>query len=576
MVLNTIDYYLAGELNPVYFHVSIFFWYIVQCVLMYLLFLKIINSSITHRWNNYFALFITAYYALHTANAETINYIISRSDSFSTLCIVAGLLFYINPATRKFQLHILSMIVAMLTKQTGLMFIPILFSYVFIFEEDLTLTKVFRLSGGRRLGKVVVKVLPAALVGFGLFILIQKEFSMSGELLGATPINRWVYFMNQQFVVLRYIGNFLIPLGLSADNTVTLTHDFFEQKIIYGILVHASLITIAILAMKKQHLKPVSFGILWFYFALIPTSTIIPLGQISNDHRIFFPYIGLCLSLGWAIVLLILKYEDKIKSFKFGFEKIAVSAIIIILLYGFGAYKRNQVWSSSEKLWEDAARKGPNNGRALMNYGVALMSKGNLAEATEYFDRAEYLLPSWSFVHINQGVLKWTTGEKEEAEQHFKKAIMYQPSNPESYYFYAWNLFKDNRRDEAIQNLKAGLQQSPGHVKSKNLLSQIESGMPAPGGAYTSQQVMVSNYINLSLSLYNSAKYRESIEMAEKALELEPDNANAYNNICASYCSLKEWDEAINACSKALQIDPDFQRAKNNLQWARSGKSGEE
>jgi protein O-mannosyl-transferase len=52
----------------------------------------------------------------------------------------------------------------------------------------------------------------------------------------------------------------------------------------------------------------------------------------------------------------------------------------------------------------------------------------------------------------------------------------------------------------------------------------------------------------------------------------QPDYADAYSNICASYNQLKQWDKAIEACNKALKIAPDNKLANGNLNWAKGEK----
>src|SRR5262252_57286 len=42
---GALDYRLGAGLNPLWFHISTFFWFVVQLALMYLLFLKIITFS---------------------------------------------------------------------------------------------------------------------------------------------------------------------------------------------------------------------------------------------------------------------------------------------------------------------------------------------------------------------------------------------------------------------------------------------------------------------------------------------------------------------------------------------------
>ena len=59
-------------------------------VLMTVFFRHVLDRVAQHPWNRYAALLATGLYLLHTANAETINYITARSDSLSTLCVVAA------------------------------------------------------------------------------------------------------------------------------------------------------------------------------------------------------------------------------------------------------------------------------------------------------------------------------------------------------------------------------------------------------------------------------------------------------------------------------------------------------
>src|ERR1022692_3455083 len=80
--LNAIDYWLAGGLNPVYFHADIFVSYIALLVLMFVVFKNIFNNSIENSstqnskfktQNSLIALLAAGFYGLHAANAETIN-----------------------------------------------------------------------------------------------------------------------------------------------------------------------------------------------------------------------------------------------------------------------------------------------------------------------------------------------------------------------------------------------------------------------------------------------------------------------------------------------------------------------
>lgn len=97
--------------------------------------------------------------------------------------------------------------------------------------------------------------------------------------------------------------------------------------------------------------------------------------------------------------------------------------------------------------------------------------------------------------------------------------------------------------------------------KTEKLLQELQSN-PTP-----------ESYLELSLTFYRAGNYENCIRAAEKALELKPDFADAYNNIGSAYIMLKEYDKGIEACEKALQLRPDYQLARNNLNWALSEKN---
>ena len=68
-----------------------------------------------------------------------------------------------------------------------------------------------------------------------------------------------------------------------------------------------SLFYVAFKSSKHVITRPISFGILWFIITLLPTSSVIPLAEILNDHRMFFPYIGLVLAMVYGGYLLIME-----------------------------------------------------------------------------------------------------------------------------------------------------------------------------------------------------------------------------------------------------------------------------
>jgi tetratricopeptide (TPR) repeat protein len=55
------------------------------------------------------------------------------------------------------------------------------------------------------------------------------------------------------------------------------------------------------------------------------------------------------------------------------------------------------------------------------------------------------------------------------------------------------------------------------------------------------------SYINLGMVYYTASKYDDAIKAWNKAIELNPNSALAYNDIAAAYGAINNYDEEIKA-----------------------------
>src|ERR1700761_6923018 len=118
------DYWLGGGYNLFFFHLSTFILFILQGVLMALLFKQLFNTATTNNSLAIYAALIGAtWYLLHPAIAETVNYIIARADIQSTLCVVLAFILYIySPFCRKTHLYNIAIVIGTLAKPPSVMF----------------------------------------------------------------------------------------------------------------------------------------------------------------------------------------------------------------------------------------------------------------------------------------------------------------------------------------------------------------------------------------------------------------------------------------------------------------------
>jgi tetratricopeptide (TPR) repeat protein len=582
------DYWLGGGLNPFYFHLDTFLWYLVQLAVMFPLFRRILRFADAAPWTDWAALFAVALYGLHPAMAETVNYIIQRGDLYSTLLVVAAMAIYaLAPRLRRFGIYLIPLAVALITKQPAAIFPAILFAYVFLFEEP-------------HAGTALQRCVPSIVVVAPMLWLQTRMMPAT-----FTPgiISAHDYIVTQPWVALHYFLMFFAPVALTADTDQTAFSTIFCAQGMAGVAFLLLLIGAIYATARREIWRPIAFGLAWFLLALIPT-TVYRLSELENDHRMFLPFVGLALAVSWALALAVKRVPARVPI-------LVALATLVLAACAWGTHQRNEVWRDEETLWRDVTIKSPQNGRGLMNYGLTLMSKGQTAEALNYFERAMQYTPNYFILEINLGIACGELHRDAEAEAHFFRAMKLAPGDAQPNFYYGRWLASKGRVREAVGQFQTAmvrnrdyldpryalmqaywdagmlpaakaiatdtLQMAPGDVTALRFLNgQAASAAAldpvAAAEAVVKQAATADNYLNLSLAYERAGRPGDCIQAAEQALKLHPGFALAYNNIAAAHMDMREWDAAIAAAAEAVRLQPDLQLARNNLAYAEQQK----
>lgn len=575
--VNSLDYVLGNGLaTSKMFHIHIFTSFILCIILVFIFVKKLIETTKISEYSQFWALIVASFFGALCANAETVNYIIQRAEIVAGVFVVAGLAAYLQGGFWKQKhLYLLFPLIGFFAKEMAFVFAPLLFLYILLFEENTDLLNFYKQSEVKKIINAIFKVLPAfaLTITFYVFytIMTPKTFTPGG-------FDKFRYFITQPYCMLHYATNYFFPFWLSADTDLEPFESILEWRSIVGFIFVGVTIYFALKNSTHRVLKFVSFGILWYYIALLPTSSFIAFAEVMNDHRPFIPYIGFTI----AFVFLIYYAIEKYKQTFFSNSMIQLSFLLLIAFFtlanAYGVYQRNNVWKTEENLWYDVSIKSPKNGRGLMNYGLTLMGRGDYVGAEKQFLKAVEFTPTYSHLYTNLGILYSATNRPELAEDNFKKSIQYKANyNLNAGYFYADFLIKQKRADEAIPLLKDVLNSLPNHEPSKILLAKAETeGLGTFEEKFNKQLANIqkeptaAKYIDLSLFCYNNAQYEKSIAMAQECLKLDPTSYLAYNNICSGYNQLKQYEKAIKACENGLKINSNFALLKGNLNWAKT------
>jgi tetratricopeptide (TPR) repeat protein len=575
------DYALGHGYIPFWFHLTTFLLFV---LLVWLLsrFYEILFSAIAPSSANFWlALIAAAWFGLHPAIAETVNYVIQRGDLFCTLgCIAALYLFAAHPQQRRYGLYLLPFVAALFSKPPAAVFPALLFLYICYFEHP-------QQASAARFRSAAIAVLPAIAIDA---LLLWLQSAMTPKSFTPATISAADYRLTQPFVWLRYFGELWLPVHLNVDTDLN-SFQHLNAAALAGIVFVIALIAGIFVCSRRRALYPIAFGLLWFVITQLPTS-LYTLSEVENDHRMFFSFAGLIPAAVWALWLLWLRATSPEQ--RIARRPLLIAAVSLALFcYACGAFARNIVWRDEESLWHDDVLKSPTNGRGLMNYGLTQMNAGRNKIALDYFERALRYTPNYPTLEINLGVNNEAlaeageTSRRAEAERHFLRAIALAPGADESHAFYGRFLLQQERLDDAVTQLKTAIAFNPQTLMPRELLIDAYTQLGDTAAARTlAQQTLAiapddiaaqhalapdagqtSDYwINLSLTQYQRGQFAQSIASAQHALILNPKSAIAWNNVGAAQGAMHQWPDAIVSEQKAVALDPTLQIAKNNLQ----------
>src|ERR1043166_6351940 len=287
--LLAIDYRIGG-LNPFWFHLSIFALFVALVFLI-----AFVVYPLTY--NVWLAFGAAALYGLHPANADTVNYIIASAEIMSALGIVGSFAVYFAfPNLRRYFVFALPAALAVLAKPPAAIFAVLFAIYRLLFSSRggrlALLRDATAWQAETRLQRAREIAVPF-LICAAMLLFVQ---AMTPHTWVSGAANARNYVITQPYVALLYFKTFFWPSDLSADYDLDPLTSTSDPRFWVGAVFIVLLVTMSILCARFKQARVISFGLLWFLIALLPTS-LFPLAEVMNDHRTFIPYIGLVIAI---------------------------------------------------------------------------------------------------------------------------------------------------------------------------------------------------------------------------------------------------------------------------------------
>ncbi|MGD1018391.1 MAG: tetratricopeptide repeat protein [Verrucomicrobiia bacterium] len=354
-------------------------------------------------------------WALHPLDTESVTYVIQRSESLAGLFTVLTLYCVICGATadRATAWNFLAMLAGALavgSKPEAVVVPGLVLAYDWTF-----------LAATRKRWRLYVGLMVSWLLVAVFLVAGRREWiGSAGAVSGSGAITWLDYAKLQPGVVLHYLRLSPWPDRLCLLYSRPQPPTELRLWIQCGVVAMLLVVTAWLLARKSA----MGFLGAWFFLALAPTSSVIPLLNPVFEHRMYLPLmavVAMIVCAGCAIF-------DKLPVRSEARKQLGLGTLVLAgLALGAATMRRNMDYGTEVSIWRDTAQKAPTNPDAHYGLGLALATAGHIDEAGGAFSEALRLKPDFAQVQYDWGMVLMKTGRETEALTHFTAALGINP-----------------------------------------------------------------------------------------------------------------------------------------------------
>jgi tetratricopeptide (TPR) repeat protein len=286
-------------------------------------------------------------------------------------------------------------------------------------------------------------------LGLRFYVLGGLGIPRNGQYLNGTLtlFQRWI---TSGRVFLQYFRLLLAPVRVTGDydfNSIPLAGRG-DWDAWLGLALVLACFAIAALFAKKR--PAVTLGILFFFIAMLPVSNwIMPIALLMAERFLYTPAFGFALLAGiaWAAI----PRDDLRRLIAAG---VVTAAVILCIAH-------NYIWQDTLTFHQNAVQANPNNARARLGYGFALLRLNKTEDAKTQFEAGLRIMP-WS-APLLSGLARTVAridGGCDRARPILARSLTIQPGQWQSLWLLGDCLRMEGRIDQAEQAYGLAVQNS--------------------------------------------------------------------------------------------------------------------
>jgi len=425
-------------------------------------------------------------FALHPLHTQAVSYLSQRAEVLASALVLATLELLaasddVAPGRRRMTLRAVALGVfaaALTSKQIAATLPALWLLHVAVLPPATERQDGPVRCALRRLPAVLPFLTLSAVAMLG-GVLGTRSSQTAGLNIGFLPWDK--YALTQLRVVPTYLRLLAWPTDLNVDRTFPSSHGLVDPPTtLAGAAFLMALVGAAFVAERWSRgrvgegaglVRFAGFGAVFFLVALLPSSGVVPLADVIEEHRVYLASLGVLAPAAAAATHAIAAVGTRWRA-----AGLAGAAALLVAL-ATATFERNHVWQTELSLWTDAAEKSPDKSRVQMNLGAALARAGRYEEALVRYRDAFRLARDHAIsiivLYRNEAASLGALGRHAEAATLLEKLMKLGGAEPDTVNDLALAYFNQGRLEEAEKLVRNLIAHIPDLAGAHDLFGQI-------------------------------------------------------------------------------------------------------
>jgi len=440
----------------------------------------------------------TLLFCIHPALTQAVAWISGRNDPLLAIFVLPCFMFFVkfleSPSLKWYLLHLFFFALAILTKETAIVLPFLAFFYAGVVKKQDLFSRSTVLW----------------LLGWGMVLL---NWQIARSIAQIAPIgDKWLAvktIFSHLPILLAYLGKIFWPFTLAYAPVQA------DMSLIPGIAAILLLMAAIVLA-EKRNWRMISFGLLWYVLFLIPTFfhyADMPRLPKFYEHRVYLPFLGI------MMIPLSLSFTGRYAPSRiFSYASVAVAMVVLGIL----SYSHSFDFKNHFTLHEYAAMSSPSDDtqypRVQMMHVPEVLARQFLAlqAGNSSNDLAKTLQESSFSTQEVRLLLKET-----------EQAQFPRPDDPALHHRLAVLYFARGYYVRSLEEFQKATIEGPERADLQ---------------------------FNLGVLCYDGHAVRKAEQAWLKALQLDPQMAEAHQNLCYLFYEQKQYEKAWAHAQEAARL----------------------